>query len=320
MKTKILLLVATAVSLVGLSACSNHNDPVVTDNEPVAVQFKASNVTATPTTRLASSGDQWANGDAIGVFMIKSDAVTNGVTNFEYRSTLVAGTTNATTGFLPNGTANTAYFPDDNSSVGFVAYYPWKTGQAYDGAYAVNVGGTQASQSTYDLLYASTAASYNRSTPSVPLPFTHKLVKLIITATSGAGDLDIGELTAVTIKGMNTKADFNLTDGTLGATNTAADITPTTITSPASATESTSAVDGVYEAILLPAASTTTSYTVEFTLDGNTYVWDKFSTDIPKLEAGKKYTYTLKINKTGVEAEGTITSWEVGGSDDSDAY
>jgi hypothetical protein len=318
MKTKILLLVATAVSLVGLSACSNHNDPVVTDNEPVAAQFKASNVTATPTTRLAGSGDQWAKGDAIGVFMIQGGTNIGGVTNFKYNADIAA----ATTGFSPDDTANTAYFPNDNSAVGFVAYYPWKTGQAY-GTYAVNVGGPQATQSTYDLLYATTTESYKRSAPSVTLPFTHKLVKLIITATSGDGGLDIGKLTAVTITGMNTKADFDLTTGILGTTDTAADITPTRITKPESATESASAKDGVYEAILLPGTGATGA-TAVFTLNGDTYVWD-ISADIAKLsakslEAGKKYTNTIKINKTGVTASGTIGEWEVVTPTDSNAY
>jgi hypothetical protein len=327
MKTEISLILAAA-SLIGMTACSNNDEPAVQNNDPVAVQFTAASPAST---RLEASGDKWENGDAIGVFMVQTTAgipaTVESAVNFKYLANINAGATNASaeTTFKPSDNVNTIYYPLDNSKVGFIAYYPWKSGQTF-GTYAVNVSGTQSDQSALDLLYAKTAETFQKD-PSAPvaLTFTHQLVKLIITAEAGAG-IDIGDLSAVTIYGLNTEADFNLTTGVLGATSTAAAIIPQTITAPQSAVSGATpvpAVNGVYEAILLPAAVTTGAY-VMFTVDGEDYKWD-LAGDVTALTKATKYQYTITVTKTGAEldndgSKSSITPWTTPGAGTGKAY
>jgi hypothetical protein len=320
MKTKISLFLATSSLLIGMNSCSNNDEPAVQNNDPVAVRFTA---TSPATTRLEASGDKWENGDAIGVFMVQTtDGTTETVesaVNFKYLANISAGAANASaeTTFNPSDNANTIYYPLDNSEVGFIAYYPWKTGQAF-GTYAVNVSGTQSDQSALDLLYAKTTETFQKE-PSAPvaLTFTHQLVKLIITAEAGVG-IDIGDLSAVTIYGLKTEADFLLTTGALTVDGTsAAAIIPQTITAPQSAVSGATpvpAVNGVYEAILLPTAATTGAY-VMFTVDGEEYKWN-LAGDITALTKATKYQYTIKVTKTGAEldddsSKSSITPWTV---------
>jgi hypothetical protein len=331
MKTKISLILAAA-SLIGMTACSNDEQPAVqSNNDPVAVQFTD---TSPATTRLEASGDKWENGDAIGVFMVQTieseTAPVESAVNFKYLAGITAGAENANaeTTFKPADDANTIYYPLDNSKVGFIAYYPWKTGQTF-GTYAVNVSGTQSDQSALDLLYAKTGETFQKDpSAAVGLTFTHQLVKLIITAEPGAG-IDIGKLTAVTIYGLNTKADFLLETGTLTVTaETAAAIIPQTMTAPKSAVTTgegtTPAVNGVYEFILLPAATTTGAYMM-FTVDGKDYKWD-FAKDITALTAATKYQYTITIQKTGAEfnddetGKSKITPWTTPAAGTGTAY
>jgi endonuclease G len=209
---------------------------------------------------------------------------------------LPISTTSSTGAFTPVS-GNTIYYPTNGSSVGFIAYYPYQSSITSLGTYPVNVADqTQ----KIDLLYAKTDVNYNKTAPSVSLTFAHQLSKLVITAQKGTGVDDLTGL-SVTIKGLKTKASFDLSAGTLAAGTDAAAITPKTITAPASASD-----NGVYEAILLP--ETATGSTVEFTIGGNTYTWD-LGTSISAFAAKTQYNYTITLNKTGVTVSGTITPW-----------
>jgi hypothetical protein len=160
----------------------------------------------------------------------------------------------------------------------------------------------QTPQTGIDLLYAKTAVAYSKTSGAVSLPFTHQLVKLNMSVLVGNGISDLNGLT-VAIKGMNTAATFNLSDGSgLGAQSVPADITPHDAGSYA------------YEAILLPVSSLGDSHKVEFTLGGNTYTW-KMADDISGgLTGGYKYTYTISVNKTDINVHGTISPWGEGGT------
>lgn len=139
-----------------------------------------------------------------------------------------------------------------------------------------------------------------RSNTTVDFAFSHRLAKLVMNVTKDASVS--GNITAVSITGMNTAANFDL-KGDEGITSAG---------SPAAITPCTIAAEQKYEAILLPVGALTDAHTVTFTTDnGETYVW-KMSQQIPQLAEGTIYTYTVNVTKYAVTAKGSINQWVTG--------
>lgn len=106
----------------------------------------------------------------------------------------------------------------------------------------------------------------------------------------------------VTVKGQNTKATFNLADGTISGEGNPTDI------------EMKTTVAGkLYEAILLPTEEA--SRVIEFDLKNGydaPFVW----TMPVKLEGGKRYHYTVvKLSRSAVDISGNIEPWIKAGDD-----
>ena len=104
----------------------------------------------------------------------------------------------------------------------------------------------------------------------------------------------------VTVKGQNTKATFNLVDGTISGEEIPADITM-----------KTTEAGKQYEAILLP--TNEESRVIEFDLNNGydaPFVW----TMPGKLVGGNRYHYTVvKLSRSAVEVSGTIEAWTEAG-------
>jgi endonuclease G len=281
------------------ASCSQDDD---SSDDRVAVQFSASALAATPQTRTTDGGDNWVAGDPIGVFMV-NHGTTNpveGVVNYRYNVATVAVQPNNAS-FTAAG--STAYYPvNGDDKVDFIAYYRYKSGQSF-GTYSIDVA-DQNDQAAIDLLWAKAdKGGYGKAeglanTP-VNLQFSHKLSKLILTVKKGTGIDDLSGL-SVLITGLNTQAAFTLTTGDLDTGSAPATIEPKETTPP------DASVNGVYEAILLP--EDTGSAKVEFTLGSKVYTWD-LAASIPSLVAGKKYEYTITINKTALTVSGEISPW-----------
>ncbi|GHU56310.1 hypothetical protein FACS189411_06630 [Bacteroidia bacterium] len=278
----------TGAAAVTLFAACNGKDGELDGG--AAVLFTAGNIAAVQTrTAIDGSGEtQWALDDPVGIFM------TGDAGNRKY---IVS---NASTGaLLPDGAGNTLYYPPGN--VDFIACYPWQNGQTL-GNYAVDVS-AQGNPAAIDLLYSNNAMNKNSSSGTVNLEFNHVLAKLAMTVQKGTGIADLTGL-SVKVKGMNTQTVFDLSDGSFGTANTPQDITPLCTQTP-SAT-----ANGLYEAILVP-ATTTTGATVEFTLNGETYIWN-LSAGLSALAGGDRYDFTVTVNKTGITVSPvSITDWNV---------
>lgn len=299
-----------AIAALALAACSNNeNEPAGgTDGQPVPVEFRAS----VGVTETRAVDQTWLANDAIGIFMVKAgqtfvpEHISEKAENIRY----VVDATGTNGSFSPAPDGTTIYYPMDNSEVDFYAYSPQgnvtkEETSPYHYLYAVNVA-TQTDQEALDLLYSNNVKEKKKTDKTAALTFNHQLCKVILTVEPGAGvsDDDLSGLT-VKVDGQNTTATFDLTAGALkaDAANTAA----ITLHKQADAY--------VYEAILLPDAAT--SRTFEFDLNNGhdapfTWKMDK------ALTAGSKYTYTVKLNRTGAEVTGQIGSWnaEEGGQVD----
>lgn len=183
-------------------------------------------------------------------------------------------------------------------------------GQTLSDTYPVNVASqaTQASQAAIDLLWSNDATAKSKGTTAVELTFKHMLSKVIINIvqpstispnTTGLVNADLTGMT-VTIKGMNTSANFNLATGGLGTYSTIADINTFT------------AIAGKkYEAIVLPGSFAIGALKMEFALNKNpNEVFTRKNIELEDFEPGKVYTYNITLKRSGVEFTCAITDWD----------
>lgn len=316
-----------------LSGCDKEKNENEVPEAPVAVSLTAGIGDVTPAPESAS---KWEAGDAIGLCMIAagSSATTGSSTTagstaagsattvndvFNYRYT--AATAGTDVQMLPDGDANTAYFPGDGSTVDFLAYHPYAATGAAEGSdqneglrsaegqgptddlrLPVDVG----TQPATDLLTAR-ADGYHRLRPAVALRFEHRLVKLIF-ALAPNDNVDATQLPGarLVIRGMNTKARCLLADGSIADAGA-----PSDIEVPLNA----AGTSGM--AIVLPRdAAAGVSFVVTLA-DGRVYT--TILSDAQALTAGTQNTVTLNLDATPMEASINVGPWQEGGGGEGDA-
>lgn len=301
MKVNIISLAIATASILMVS-CTNDDTTVL--NNDRTVRF-TSGATATPGTRVAIDADGnslWDAGDPVGIYMVGrgTTEVVDGNANIPY----TAAQAGASTAFTPADAS--IYYPlNEAAPVDFIAYHPYNAAVA-DFVYPIDLS-NQTSQTAIDLMTARADKGGNGYTKTdgsantvVDFTFSHRLAKLVMNVTKDASVP--GTITLVEIVGMNIRAKFDLkgTDGVTDALFPTA-IIPCTVTA-----------GEKYEAILLPVDALNAGHTVVFFTDAKeTYTW-AISKDIPKLEAGKIYTYGVNVTKHAVTANGSINKWEVG--------
>ena len=161
-------------------------------------------------------------------------------------------------------------------------------------------------QNLIDLLGAGKVTGKDKDHPQVALTFTHKLVKIALDIQAGNG-LDNKALagTGITLTGQRTNALYDVVAG--GEVVIPEEGEETGI-------ELLTAADGTAaEAIVLPVEDTEGMYLVFDIPDVGTFNWRV--KDAPKsqsFEAGKKYIYTITVNRMSVEVESSVTDWQPG--------
>lgn len=306
MKATKILLTATILAGATFASCSKDDNPQGGDASKAVVFTASIYEQALPGSR--ASNTTWAVDDAIGISMVENGTtpvtIADGTVNRQY-------TTSTTDGNFSATLANRIYYPEDGSSVDFIAYYPYRSNVDIGasatsiGTYAVNVA-NQAAPAAIDLMWANTTSGYDKTTVGgVPLVFNHQLSKLVMNCQPGEG-LTVGDLAGmrVSINGMPTQNTFNLTSGELGATpSMPLNFAPQTVT------------DGSrYEAIILPAAAITAvgQFNVTFTINPTSTEPETFTWNMAlgtNFLSGNEYTYTVNISRIGVTATGTINPW-----------
>jgi hypothetical protein len=296
-------------AILTISSCKKDNSAAPPDpgDKAVAVQF-GSNIGGivyrAGTSLLKATGSSWDAADAIGVFMVDNGTVNvrNSEANKKYVTTAGDGT------FTPATSTDTVYYPINGDKVDFIACYPYASSIASLGAYPVNVA-DQSNPAAIDLLYAKATNSSNGYDKTNALPvtlsFSHQLSKLTLNVSAPISSTQIApaDLTGMTVSiaGLNTQAQFDLTAGTLGSGSNVTNITPFTATAGAK-----------YEAILLPGSFSGVSVTFGITAGNNpgNYVWN-----VPDgaFETGKEYVYNISFTGTAgdVSVTGAINPWDV---------
>ncbi len=278
-----------------LSACSNEEMPV--DDGRVALQ-----VTSGIQTR--AFDDQWEADDRIGIFGYKGTEVWSD--NVQY----VTSNGGSNGSFAPAPDETTIYLPVDDSSVDFVAYYPY-TKSIAENSYPVDVT-NQDDQSAIDLMAAGKQTA-DRINSKVAFNFVHKLSKVVFNFTQG-DVMSASELADMTVQltGQQTQATFDVTkpDGEVSVTTG----TPATL-------ELKTTEDGTSsEGIVLPNEDIDNmTLRLELADGSSSFEWSLANSKAEKFEAGKKYVYDITVNRSGLGITSDITNWGPGNGENGES-
>ena len=293
MKTRFFALAALALTLV---ACNNDNENL--NGDPVAAQFTAD---IAPATR--ASGTTWTGGDRIGITDIGNDTQYGNVPFI-----------------LKNGkfeAEEKVIYIEDTKTHTFRAYYPYN---AAGGILTATTDATaQQNQPAIDFLFAS-GATGDKNNPVVSFTdktakggednsFHHRMSQITLTFEAGDGvNFSVVKPERYTLDGLLLTGTFNTADGIATADNGAQ-----------TGELAMNLADGVLTSSIILFPQTVASLPLVVNYKGQEY---HATLTMPEgaLQAGNNYTYTVKVNATGLTLEGcTIGSWTDGGGESGEA-
>ncbi len=290
-----------------LTACGNDELSSPTGEVEGAVALQVNSGIQT-----RAYNNRWETGDRIGIHAYETGTTTvaDSYANIPY----VTQTDGTDGSFAPDGT--TIYLPTDETRRDFTAYYPYQAQLADGKTYRVDVS-DQRSQKAIDLMAADTQTA-GRTAPAVTFNFVHKLSKLEITLQPGSG-MTTDELAGLTVQltGQQTAATFDVTQPASAVSITAGTAAPVTLQTNAAGTSA--------EGIVLPSTDYNgMSLSITLSDNASVFTWPLGNaTASDKFEAGKKYLYTITVNKTEINVTSTITDWTPGngtGGESGSAY
>lgn len=305
-----------AATALALAACSNNEDENL-GNGPVEARITAG--VSAPETR--ANNNMWEQ-DAIGVMVTtESSNMADLYRNVKYTTTANSAAAATFTASAGEG----IFFQDASETVTFAAYAPYQASaaNALPGTNGVITGSTadqgdRTKQKAFDYIYAS-GATATRSNPTVEFKeanaFAHKMTRLVIIVKTSAQDgFTASDVTSGTysLSGLNHSGQFNVTTGEAEATGT--------ITNDWSLTDNSLKNAGdeqvTFTSILYP-QSLEKALTFKAEIDEQTYTNNTIK---PDLEAGKSYTVTITVKKTGLTVSGcTVSEWGNGNTYEGDA-
>ena len=289
MKTRFFTLATLALAL---AACNNDNENL--NGDPVTAQFTAN---IAPATR--ASGTTWTGGDRIGITDIGNDSQYGNVPFI-----------------LKNGkfeAEGKVIYIEDAKTHTFRAYYPYN---AAGGILTATTDATaQQNQPAIDFLFAS-GATGDKNNPVVSFTdktakggednsFHHRMSRITLTFEAGDGvDFSVVKPERYTLDGLLLTGTFNTADGIATADNglQTGELTM-------------NLADGNLTSSIILFPQTVASLPLVVNYKGQEY---HATLTMPEgaLQAGNNYTYTVKVNATGLTLEGcTIGSWVDGGGE-----
>lgn len=273
MKMKSLLGIMLSLSI--LQSCQNDETNIIqheVNNKGITF---SSIIDDAPNSRAYDTS--WETNDAIGLFMYASNDKTNLLAiNVPYV------TANGDGYFVSQHTP--IYYPENNTPVDFIAYYPYNENINNYNSYSVDLS-NQTQQSTLDLMAAVNLTNRDQTSPQGNLQFKHLLAKLILNLKSTSGNSLKG--IKASISGLQVKGTANLAEGTITPSGEA---TTFSLYINEQATQA--------EAILLPQALTE-NLKIKLELNGQS---KEITTQISgNIEQGNKYICNVNISIQGGE-------------------
>lgn len=314
MKTRLLMTISAA--MLTLAGCTNEDQVEAVDNWNGEIRLTSG---VTTQTRANTQATQIQSGETVYAWADKASSTTDYIKAW----TLTAGSGNDFTG-------TSQYYPTDGSNLDFYALH----GNFKETTFTENttsfpttiVHSVEADQSgtdmknyaKSDLLYA-VQKNVTRSKDAVQLAFYHMLSKVEVALLSGDGKPELADAT-VTIVGTKLKADFTpgkdvtMTEqsaraGMIAITESNNDATPITIRTVTTTNFNSNTDYG--EAVVLPNQTIAKNAPfIQVTLaNGAVFSYKIPDTDDLKLESGKKYTYKITVNQSGLTVTSKIDDW-----------
>lgn len=320
MKTRYLSMIAASAAIILASSCSSDQvEEPQADNMEIRLRTDVSNMTLTRAATnihngyfdfVAGEGDDPDQVETIHVEILDA-----------FRLPYTFATSDVSGGMDPVGTP--PYFPVSGNAVNIYAYYPETVGTVGSTVTCVLPAefAVQTDQSTTDgykasdLMYAEPASNpVARTEEAIPLPFTHRLSKIILQLKGDGSGIQTSDLVGatVTMKAM-TSAPVTTACVATSQTWTSADATDVNMgTVAVNATDAT-----VYEtaAIVVPqtiAANSANVFTITLT-NGAVYQYTP-AIDLT-IAATTAYAFVFTLSRTAVSVSASIATWDAGTGD-----
>ena len=178
------------------------------------------------------------------------------------------------------------YYPAGSQNIDIVAYYPATAGSSF------SVASDQTADADYkasDLMFAS-KTNLAKTSEAVKLTFSHKMAKLCVNITPGAG---VTSITSVSLLNVKRTVSFNQATGAVGT-----------------ATSAGSILMSNNGAALIP-AQTINGGLLSIVTDKGTAT---YSVNSKAFEAGRRYTLNITVNLHAVGTTTAITGWNSQGT------
>ena len=270
MNTKKLFIAAAALTV--LAACSSDDSPIENNEQRVPVKLAYTTIDATET-RAAQNLNEgtFASGEAIRV------RISNTGENNWAEYPFVTAAEGAMTATDP-----APYYPAGDQIIDIVAYYP---GTAWD---SFTVYADQTDDADYkasDLMFAS-VTNQAKQAEAVNLAFSHKMAKLNVNITAGAG---VTSITSVSILNVKPTVSFDRATGEVGAAS--GDATSIAVSNNGAALIPPQTIDGGLLSIVTDKGTAT------------------YSVASKEFAAGQLYTLNITVNLRAVGTTTAITGW-----------
>lgn len=275
------------MAALGLSSCSNDED-YGSGSQSGAVPVKlTSNIISATATRAATNLNE-GNLTTGGVSVRTSSDYTKA---YAY----TAGAEGALSSDAP------AYYPAGGDNIDIVAYSPANANEAVSETFTVsNDQTTDAGYIASDLLWAK-ATDKNSTSGTVAVAFGHKMVKMIVSATAGAG---VSTIQSITLKNIKRQCTFNYTTGEVSEVAAVSEATDIAVTTGGESNNSTGAA-------CIPEQSLEGDF-MEIVTDQGTATYTL--SEAKPVAAGNYYTINVTVNKAAVGATNIISAWSDQGS------
>lgn len=249
------------------------------------------------------------------VTSIQSTQFDNGETFYAYFATAgvhIGNVVGNNTTYTTDGSGNAApatqpYFPAAVTSVDVHAYYPSSVTNSTTSFSVLQDQTSTANYKSSDLMYATCAAtrSAGAATGSGSLTFSHRMAKIIVSATVGAG---VNTITDVRIVGGHRTVDISTPQTcALGTTLTDANSTSDYITAYTGGSSGSASC----AALVVPEAGGFTGEFLQIITDMGTAT---YSLSSKVLASGSAYTFNITVSAAAIGLTTTITTWTNGGT------
>lgn len=297
-------LIISACTLVALTACSSENGGDSPIPSPPSSEKMPIHISTSLTNR--ATDDAFENGDNIGLFVV------NRKTDGSAASLQTTGNYIDNCKYTYQGTWTAAaptYWKDNTTHADFYIYYPYTPTITNIEAMPWSVKADQSLLSDYksgDLLIGKTL-NVTPSENAVLIDAKHLMSQMVITLVPGNG-FSNATLTAanisVKVNYLKTKAIVNLATSDItakdDAQNKPTDIIPLK-------------EDDHYKALVIPQTANDGNL-ITVNVDGKDFNLQKAS-NFHAFEPGKRYNFTVTLNKTSNGMNVSITKWEDDGID-----